>query len=187
MADVAGAVEAVAPHLFELRNALPRAYLSGRVLPADPASLEQMVDPDTDPRAATFGPSHLVERLNRSFFAPADAVDFQSNSRVTISVNAPQPALLVFTEALYPGWRVWVDDRPAPLLAANLLFQAVAVEPGLHTVNFAFQPLYFPYFFALTSALAAAATLLWLGRGLGRSRQTARRPQAPHRRPDARH
>lgn len=163
MPAIASKVEKLGPNLFRLPDALPRAYLSGMVIAADAASLEKITDPDFDPRSATFGPADLAARLQRPFFQPVETIRAESNARVTIATHAPQPCLLVFTEAFYPGWRAWVDGKPAPLVAANLLFQAVALEPGEHRVTFAFRPLYFEVF-VLISVLALGVTAGWLWR-----------------------
>jgi len=48
-------------------------------------------------------------------------------------------------------------------VAANLLFQGVALEPGHHRVTFAFRPLYLEIF-ALISVLALGVTAWWLWR-----------------------
>ena len=163
MPQIGPRIDHVGPNLFRIPDCLPRAYLSGMVIPADASALEKMVDPDYNPRSATFGPAHLAGRLQRPFFQPVDAVFNESNSKITIETHAPQPCLLVFTEAFYPGWRVWVDGKPAPLVAANLLFQGVALEPGHHRVTFAFRPLYLEIF-ALISVLALGVTAWWLWR-----------------------
>ncbi|TMB05074.1 MAG: YfhO family protein [Deltaproteobacteria bacterium] len=47
---------------------------------------------------------------------------------------------LVNTDAYYPGWRAYVDDRPAALYRANVAFRAVLVPAGRHTVTFRYEP-----------------------------------------------
>jgi len=61
---------------------------------------------------------------------------------------------LVNTDAYYPGWRAYVDDRPAALYRANVAFRAVLVPPGQHTVTFRYEPRSMRVAFAV-SALAA--------------------------------
>ena len=46
---------------------------------------------------------------------------------------------VVHNQRLYPGWQAWVDGKPARLLPANFLMQAVAVPAGAHTVEFRFD------------------------------------------------
>jgi len=58
---------------------------------------------------------------------------------VVIRARLDAPGYLVLSDANYPGWRVLVDGRPAPLLTANFLFRAVALPEGEHTVSFQYR------------------------------------------------
>jgi hypothetical protein len=59
-----------------------------------------------------------------------------ADERQTYAIEAISPGLLVVADAWYPGWRATVDGRPAEILRANLLYRAVALEPGRHEVTF---------------------------------------------------
>lgn len=54
-------------------------------------------------------------------------------------VDANGPAWLVYLDAFDPEWTATVDDRPVRVHRANIAFKAVEVEPGEHTVVFAFR------------------------------------------------
>ncbi len=73
-----------------------------------------------------------------------------------VEVRADRPAYLFVADAPYPGWSARVDGETAQLFAANLLGKAVAIEPGLHTVELEFEPASFRLG-ALISGLAAVA------------------------------
>ena len=62
------------------------------------------------------------------------------NTEVTIETNSPSAALLVLTDVWHPWWRADVDGAPAHILKADVLFRAVAVRAGRHTVRFTFHP-----------------------------------------------
>ncbi|MDP6979699.1 MAG: hypothetical protein QF570_14025 [Myxococcota bacterium] len=79
-----------------------------------------------------------------------------TGSSLHVEVRADRPAYLFVADTPYPGWTARIDGEPAPLLAANLLGKAVAVEPGLHTVELEFESASFR-FGAVISALAAVA------------------------------
>ncbi|UCC63897.1 MAG: YfhO family protein, partial [Anaerolineae bacterium] len=51
-----------------------------------------------------------------------------------------QAGYLVLSDTHYPGWQVDVDGQRGRLHRANLLFRAVYLPPGSHTVEFQFQP-----------------------------------------------
>jgi hypothetical protein len=58
--------------------------------------------------------------------------------RVAIRTESEAPALLVLTDAYYPGWETAVDGQPAPLYQADALFRGVFVPAGEHDVTFTF-------------------------------------------------
>lgn len=49
--------------------------------------------------------------------------------------QSPSAGWLVVSEAYDPGWRAWVDGRPAPILRADLALMALALPPGEHEVR----------------------------------------------------
>jgi hypothetical protein len=63
-----------------------------------------------------------------------------ANTEVDIEVDAPAGGLLVLNDVWHPWWRAEVDGSVADILKANVLFRAVAIEPGKHQVRFVFEP-----------------------------------------------
>ena len=57
-----------------------------------------------------------------------------------VRASAADAAVLVFSEAYFPAWRVFVDGRSAPLLRADGALLAVAVPAGTHEVVFLYLP-----------------------------------------------
>jgi hypothetical protein len=60
----------------------------------------------------------------------------------TIGVEAEvtRPGVLVLNEMAARGWRARVDGQPAPVIPINIAHGGVWLEPGRHTVEFAFRP-----------------------------------------------
>jgi uncharacterized membrane protein YfhO len=79
-------------------------------------------------------------------------VDY-SNTEVRVEVNAAQRSFLVLNDLWYPSWRAYVDGEERPIHRANVLFRAVEVPPGRHTVVFSFEP------FALENLIAALVSV----------------------------
>ncbi len=69
-------------------------------------------------------------------------VHFELN-QVAADVNASQPSLVVLSQSYYHLWRAYVDEKPVPLLRANLAFQAVEVPAGEHHVQWIYRDPYF--------------------------------------------
>jgi hypothetical protein len=85
-------------------------------------------------------------------------------------VSTDTPAYLVLAETWYLGWSATVNGTPAPILRANLAFQAVAVPAGESEVVFRYRINHFTMGAGVSAlALLIALTLL----GLRRSRSAA--------------
>jgi len=107
---------------------------------------------------------HSVRRVSKmtpeAFLARTTNVDFRDEAVITaddpipptadadvalreyrddeqrLDVRAPSATLLVSSEKLTPELAVTIDGTPAHIIPTNLLFAAVAVPPGNHTVVF---------------------------------------------------
>jgi hypothetical protein len=58
-----------------------------------------------------------------------------ANATVDFQVEAAAPSLAVIAQTYYHDWCAEIDGRPAPLLRANVAFQAVQVPAGTHRVH----------------------------------------------------
>jgi hypothetical protein len=77
---------------------------------------------------------------------PADsavrvAVLAVSESRAGYRVTSPAGGTLVRAARAYPGWRAWVDGKPATITSHQGFLQAVEVPPGQSVVTFRYRPL----------------------------------------------
>ncbi len=57
-----------------------------------------------------------------------------------LDADSPDGGFLVLNDLWHPWWFAELDGKPAPILRANVLFRAVAMPPGRHTVRFRFRP-----------------------------------------------
>jgi uncharacterized membrane protein YfhO len=80
----------------------------------------------------------------KSLVGPPDSpagtcvLDSYSNNRVQAICQVQRPALAVFVEQYHKGWLATVDGQPVPILRANLIMRAVALQPGEHRVAMEF-------------------------------------------------
>ena len=63
------------------------------------------------------------------------------NTEVVLEADSPDGGWVVLNDPWHPWWFAEVDGKPARMHRANVLFRAVAVSPGRHTVRFRFLPL----------------------------------------------
>jgi hypothetical protein len=153
-------------YIYENPRALPRVFLASAWQRAGFAELIRDGWPDVNPRRVVLlehAPALPLPERERSgvkgspaeFGGTARIVRYR-NTEVTIETDSPSPALLVLTDVWHPWWRAEIDGAPAEMLKADVLFRAVAVPAGRHTVRFSFHP--------FAGALAELRGLLRLSR-----------------------
>jgi hypothetical protein len=127
-------------YVYENPWALPRVMLVGDWRQAN---FEEMLQtgfwPDADPRRTV-----LLEKPPAQFVPGGKAGQVRiaqyHNTEIVIETVAEAPSILVLNDVWHPWWRVCVDGAAADMLKANVLFRAVAVPAGRHTVRFRFHP-----------------------------------------------
>jgi hypothetical protein len=147
---------------FPLR---PRAWLVGRVEPADDAGAIALFErPDFDPRRTGSVPreaARLAAELTSAESAEGQAAVRRASSDLLVAkVNASRPALLIVSEHFDDGWSATVEGRAATVLRADLAVLGVPVPRGESEVRLRFIPRgLLPGVAALLATLAAL--LVW--------------------------
>jgi hypothetical protein len=67
------------------------------------------------------------------------ALSYEPDS-LELEVNTRRQAFLVLSEAFYPGWKAWIDDRPTEICRTNIAFRGVVVPAGIHRMRMEFRP-----------------------------------------------
>ena len=62
------------------------------------------------------------------------------NQEVKVAADLENKGWLLLADGYYPGWRVFIDDRPAKIYKADYALRAVPVPAGKHLVKFIYQP-----------------------------------------------
>jgi hypothetical protein len=86
------------------------------------------------------------------------------NARVTLATRLERRGLVVLNDALFDGWSVEVDGRPAPVVRVDELMRGVVVPAGAHEVTwrYAVPGLRLGALVSLLAALALLGAGAWL-------------------------
>lgn len=164
-------------------GALPRLHFAGdfRVADSEGALLAGLYDPDWRPEGTVWlegERARAAAAQAKLRIAPGGAAEVLaarfSPNEAEARVRGDGRSLLVFGETRHPGWRATVDGRPAPVLPANFLFQAIAVPEGEHDVRWVFDPVSFRLGVFATLATLAGLGTLGIARGLTRAGPASR-------------
>jgi len=171
--------------VFEVPNVMPRAaiFRAIEILPDDDvlarlknpgfnAGEKVIVSRESLPTDA--GISRPLAEANGAPISAARISRYQSQD-VRIEAETEAPALLVLNDANYPGWRAYVNGKPAAMVTANYLFRGVFLPPGKSTVEFKYEPRSFQIGAAIS--LAAFAILAGLMFRERRRRRAAPLPE----------
>ena len=153
-------VEKFLPRAYMARSATPTADLLGSL-----AGLKQAAQ-----GGVVLETSEQVPAATPAL-GPRSAVTILKQDLNRVRLKAWQAGYVVLSDAYYPGWRAWVDGKPAKIIIANGAFRAVRVGPGEHDVEMRFEPGSFRLgLFAtlLAAAIGMAAAALAFGLRLRR-------------------
>lgn len=130
-------------YIYENPRALPRAqFVAGWQL----ADFEGMKSagqwPDADPQQVVLldtVPPDAVPEGPVAANAEVKLTRYQ-NTEVEITVSTDKPGFVVLNDIWHPWWQAELDGSQVEILKANVLFRAVQVPAGSHTVRFSFRP-----------------------------------------------
>jgi hypothetical protein len=130
-------------YIYENPRALPRVMLVGGWQVANFGNLIAEGWPSGIDPTQTVLLEKESRALSRSAAAAAGSARLvrYANTEVVVEVDAQSDSLLVLNDVWHPWWRATIDGTDAEILRANVIFRAVAVQPGKHTVRFTFEPL----------------------------------------------
>jgi len=132
--------------IYENLDNLPRAFLvhRARVVEDDETALTAMADPGFDPGQEVLLAAETgweMSALSATGMSPDRVrIAVYSAERVVIEVDTEREGYLVLTDACYPGWQAMLDGQPVSIRRADVLFRAVRVPAGSHTIEFRYRP-----------------------------------------------
>ncbi len=131
--------------VYENLEVLPRAFVAPEAVTVadDDAARALLTAREFDPQAVVI----VIADGKPPTAAGSPAVSGRQSATITeytpelIRLTAAGPGYLLLTDAFYPGWTATIDDAPAPILRANLMFRAVWLPEGEHRIEFRYAPL----------------------------------------------
>jgi hypothetical protein len=128
-------------YIYENLDAFPRVLFATAAKAADfTRMLADGVWPDADQRSTV-----LLEHAPEGAGTPRRPGNVRivsyRNTEVVLEADSPDGGWVILNDLWHPWWLAEVDGKPVPILRANVLFRAVAVPPGRHTVRFTFRPI----------------------------------------------
>jgi hypothetical protein len=106
-----------------------------------------------DSTLTAFDPQHLVWLDTADRFAlrayltgqpprPSETakVFYPSPQRVEIDAKLESPGIVVLADTFYPGWRLTIDGKPAPIYRVNRLMRGAAVPAGESKLVYTYDP-----------------------------------------------
>jgi hypothetical protein len=135
-------------YVYENTEALPRVLFVRNWQIADFASIMRSGHwPSADPRGTVLLDTRPVLPPSPAIVAkvaspaPKLRIARYENTIIDIEVETAFPGFVVLNDIWHPWWFANIDGRPTRILRANVLFRAVAVGPGRHTIRFEFAPI----------------------------------------------
>jgi hypothetical protein len=102
----------------------------------DPSVLDRILAPGFDParQAILSAPAEPAPAPG----AEGGSVEIleEGYNHWSVRVDLSAPGVLVTADPWYPGWTAEVDEEPARLIRANYAQRALALDAGVHTVEF---------------------------------------------------
>jgi hypothetical protein len=143
-----------------------RAYLVSEAVTASSLdeALDQLFAPGFDPLMQVVIEGEITPNQTSST-ALSESIEIVASSdpnRVSLLTSSSAGGWLVLADSWYPGWKAAIDGVDTPIYSANVVFRAVWLPPGEHTVTFVYSPQSLKIGAALFVASLIFLTGLWV-------------------------
>jgi len=160
-------------YVYRNPHAMPRAWLvfDAQIVTGAIDALNAARAPDFDPASQVILEQEwgTMPFLTRSADTPSVAdgpshvqITDRGPNHLTVKVQTPDEAYLMFSEMWMPGWIAYVDGKKEAVARANFTFRAVRVPAGTHQITMLYRPRSWQIGSTLT-LLTLASLIAWGG------------------------
>jgi hypothetical protein len=132
------------PRHWERTPALPESFVVGESTRAPRGQVLDAIQGVVpfDPRATAWveGRCRVCRTARTAGLAGTSTVAAHRASRRTLDVRAERAAMVVVSEAWFPGWHATVDGHVAPVVRLDGIVLGVPVAAGHHSVELRYRP-----------------------------------------------
>ncbi|HEY6393464.1 MAG TPA: hypothetical protein VIX89_19430 [Bryobacteraceae bacterium] len=126
--------------IFTNPGALPRARIVHAAIgaPDENSILATVVNPATDLQRTVVvkGAPPVLENCDGG---DVQIIRYRTTS-VTMRANTPCKSMVVLADTWFPGWKAFVDGKPAQIYAAYDIVRGVVVDAGPHEIVMRYRP-----------------------------------------------
>ena len=131
-------------HIYRNPGALPYFYLAPRyeIIPDENQTLQKLSTPNTHPTQTALLEEDpgITSDTQTSETDTIERLEYNEHQGyLKLKTTAPGPRILVISQNHHPNWHATVNGKPKPLIRANYLWTAVALEPGEHIVELTYR------------------------------------------------
>ena len=130
-------------HIYRNPGALPWFYLAPQyeIIPDENQILQKLTDLNTHPtQTALLEENPGIAPDTTSETGRVERLEYNEHQgHLKLSTTAPGSRILVISQNHHPNWTATVNGEPSPLIRANYLWTAVALEPGEHIVELTYR------------------------------------------------
>ena len=131
-------------HIYRNPGALPYFYLAPQyeIIPDENQILQKLSAPNTNPIQTVIVEEDpgITSTPNASETDNIERLEYNEHQGyLKLSTTASGPRILVISQNHHPNWTATVNGEPKPLIRANYLWTAVALEPGEHIVELTYR------------------------------------------------
>lgn len=131
-------------HIYRNPGALPWFYLAPQyeIIPDENQILQKLGEPNTRPTQTALLEENPGIASDPDTSEPGSVERLEYNEYqgyLKLSTTAPGPRILVISQNHHANWHATVNGEPKPLIRANYLWTAVALEPGEHIVELTYR------------------------------------------------